>query len=1456
MAVNPTDILTALTKAFNQFTEFRDDWVNASNDIQSEADSVNVTINRYVDLFRGRILGKELVDILERATFRLESANNALKGLHEDMTGSNACWQHIWWFYVKLNLALFPQSLKNTLLKVREDLKKLDDILNEANANAAGLGVRDYEKNQGIFTIVYDNDKKYVAIEESQSAVIKAVEESGGPLIILLHGSFGTGKSTLARKMCNLYGRNGEKSGEFDHVIPVACENCKASDVTSKQYEILSNYAPTTVSKDDKDSKERIKSDFKSFFKGKRILMILDKLSDPEFLSSMLKAVRDDNDSKDDKILITSQRSTLCDGICKDDTRSIPMATPTNEEAKKILASLVGLENKQIPDHLQDIADEVIAAYDGNPQALASFASTFSNVADKTIKEQWEDALDAIPELLKPPAQTSPSVNSSIMKEFQALESPARSLQSLLRYGMRHHVVGTEQEMKDVIGALIDNGSRKQDNDTEKAEAETGMIASDEMKLRVALCALYFDSHHTDEVVRNAVTEAYKRSGLVDCDDTTIDLKQTVIEDLVWLLDQREVRIKWAVEDQGRLRKVLLNYICECKLDSENISYLLKFKPSAQVPILKTIINISHLEQSRLFYENTIGFVQAIVELLSLKVSVDTTVQLAASEALVHVCRKAWLDKSAALVANIPGVMDLLADALAHPVARLDEIATNGVLAVVALTSGSKTSVEESDIIPQLIVNKDGIVPGLVKFMSQEINPELQRVAAVALSNLLDSEDNDVKLRIDNEEDAAVAKFGHCLSNYGNNQVGLQAGQSLASLLATADESFKLKIADGTLASLVHCLLQENNGMVVRQLRAVAAEALGSLANCQEHSLRLRIADAKGALAGLVNGLSQGKNGVLKEKSARALAILSVCELEPLKLKIANEPGALAGLVNGLSQNDNADLKIWSAQALGSLADCQMDSLRVGIANAKGALAGLVNCLSQGNNVVLRKWSARALAALSGCKLESLKLEIANEPGTLAALANGLSQHNNDDLKRYAAEALGSLAKCQEVSLKLRIADTQGVLAGLVSCLSQGDNVMLKDWSARGLALLSDCKLEPLKLKIANQPGALAGLANGLSQHDSDILKLRCAHALGSLADCKDESLKLRIADAEGALAGLVNCLSQGDNVQLKRVSVRALAFLSDCKLEPLQLKLANEPGAVEGLANSLSQHSNDNLKIWSAKTLGCLASYQDDSLKVRIAKGALAGLVNCLSQGDNVVLKEWSIWAVVNLSACELVPLKLKIANEPGALAGLANGLSQPDRDRLKMLSAKALGSLANCEQESLKLRIANTEGVLAGLVNCLSEGDNVDLKEVSAATLAVLAKCREESLKLRIAEGALGGLVSCLSQGSNIDLRLMSAMALANLSTSDNNALKLKVAKEEGAPAALEDSLSQCDQHLLRHAARIAENLACSPDAKLILLETQGLLQRLTNLLGNSDADSDTQRAALKAITLLLEK
>ncbi|CAM6126903.1 unnamed protein product [Calypogeia fissa] len=1472
MAVSATEVLAELSKALTQLSQFRDDWNNISDDIQGEADSLNVKIKEYVGQFRGRDLPVELVRTLERATSRLEIANKRLKGLQESVTGSNACCQHIWWFYAKLSLTIFPQSLQTTLQKVREYLKKIDDTLDDSNLNQVGSAVRAYEKNQGISTIVYDNDQKYVPIEESQSAVIRAIEDFEGPLVILLHGGFGTGKSTLARKMCNLYGRNGESFGKFDHLIPVACENCKASDVTSKQYEILSNYAPTNVSKDDKDSKERIKSDLKSFFKGKKLLLILDKLSDTEFLSSMLHAARDDNDSRDDKILITSQRSTLCDGVCKDDTKSIPMASPTKEEARKILASLVGLENKQIPDQIKEIADEVIETYGRNPQALASFASTFSDAADKTIKRQWEDALDAIPEilentetgtvlagldetvprslfqsmkcsvdslqrkeakcilylmyacrgesvpetvlriwcdamkisgnvfnsctneltmkqLLKPPAQTSPSeINSSIVKQLQVEESPTWSLQSLLRYGMRSHIIGTEQEIKDVIEALIGNESSKQDNE------------ADEMTLRIILCALYFDSHHPDEVVRNAVKKAYEISGLDGCDDTTIDLRQTAIVDLVWLLDQREVRIKWAAEDQGSVRKILLNYVRECKLDSENISYLLKVKPFAQLAILRTIINISHLEESRLLDENTIGFLEAIVDLVNVKVGVNSAVQMAAYVALGFVCVKAVQDKSTTLVANMPGVLDLLADALALPVGNLDKLAENATHALEALAR-CNTSGEV-----RRIVNKAGIVARFVKFMLQQTNPDLQRAASCALCTLLASEDDYVQLTITNEE-GAIACFAHCLSNHGDNEVRLNAGRSLVFLSAMKDESLKLRIADGVLDSLVNCLLQKDNGSI----QAV---------------------------------------------SARALAGLSNCDLKLLKLKVGNEPGALAGLANGLTQHDNDSLKRYVAEALGMLAGCRDDALNVRIADTQGALAGLVSCLSQGD-IYVKEWSARALAGLSNCDLKLLKLKIGNEPGALAGLANGLTQHDNDSLKRYVAQALGMLAGCRDDALNVRIADTQGALAGLVSCLSHGD-IYVKEWSARALAGLSNCDLKPLKLKVGNEPGALAGLANGLKRHDNDSLKRYVAQALGMLAGCRDDALNVRIVDTQGALAGLVSCLSHGD-IYAKEWSARALAGLSSCAIKPLRLKIGNEPGALAGLANGLTQQDNDILKRYAAEALRMLAGCRDDALKVRIADtdGALAGLVSCLSQGDNLSVRKYSAVALGDLSDCKLAPLGVKIVIEPGALAGLVNCLTHGTVGE-KMFSARAFANLSDCQLEPLKLKIANEPGALAGLANGLTQHDSHSVKVYSATALGRLANCQEDSVRERIAdaEGALAGLVSRLAQTSNSALRVVSAKALANLSFSNSKALKLKVAKEERALAALVDCLSQRDHGLQAHAARIAENLACSPDAKIILLETEGLLQGLTNLLAKAGVDSDTKRSARKAKTLLLEE
>lgn len=212
-------------------------------------------------------------------------------------------------------------------------------------------------------------------------------------------------------------------------------------------------------------------------------------------------------------------------------------------DAKRILFLLYACKAESVPE-------EVLRLFCAGMKISSSSFTRATN-------ELW------MRQLLKRNADTLASKMNLDKRDHES--SPAWSLQSLVKLYMEQQTVGT-QEVRDLIRALL--GDEKfspessvkfkfQDYVSEIGENEIE-TESDEMKVRITLCALYFDGCHPDQVVTNAMTKASERANLVDSDDTLKDLRRKAIEPLIWLLDNPEEEEQWTETDKCRVRKVFL----------------------------------------------------------------------------------------------------------------------------------------------------------------------------------------------------------------------------------------------------------------------------------------------------------------------------------------------------------------------------------------------------------------------------------------------------------------------------------------------------------------------------------------------------------------------------------------------------------------------------------------------------------------------------------------------------------------------------------------------------------------------------------------------------------------------------------------------------------------------------------------------------------------------------------
>lgn len=302
----------------NRLKKFKDDWKNAPEDLEKLRDKL--------DFYKQQLTG---IDGLPKGLLKgLEKAETELTELEVQMKKGRLSKFRLFWF------------VDGMISDLERDVEEISKILNPGDFD---LALRAWKEGQPAKPRIWNNGDLYVPIENSQSAVIAAVEDVNGPPIILLHGGVGKGKSTLAKYVWKLYTEPTKREKTFGHTIMVPCDG--ELDRTKTQREILQRLAP----RDEKDVADtRIEDAFHSFLSHNKTLVILDQVSDPRFLLGMAQAA----EGCQYKYLVTSQKSNLCHSF-EERSKLIKMGEATKDEARRILANLVGLKDKKIPPNLQ-----------------------------------------------------------------------------------------------------------------------------------------------------------------------------------------------------------------------------------------------------------------------------------------------------------------------------------------------------------------------------------------------------------------------------------------------------------------------------------------------------------------------------------------------------------------------------------------------------------------------------------------------------------------------------------------------------------------------------------------------------------------------------------------------------------------------------------------------------------------------------------------------------------------------------------------------------------------------------------------------------------------------------------------------------------------------------------------------------------------------------------------------
>ncbi|CAM6088866.1 unnamed protein product [Calypogeia fissa] len=973
------------------------------------------------------------------------------------------------------------------------------------------------ETSLTIPTTILNIEGSYVPIQRSHSSVVAAIEKPRGAHVILLYGGVGKGKSTLARYMYERYGKDGHCLELFEHVIWLSCANCSVKDTVTKQFEILQDQAPNNfgnfLPEEKSFPKGRITKAFQDFLGHKKILIILDDVSDPRFLYEMWKVVMGTGHVK---YLVTSQKANICSSLGKDSVR-IAMEDPTEEEAKSILACHVGLQAEVIPDYLQEVAEKMIHITEGNPLALACLASHFAYSEDKENEEVWQEAYGDLRDLLDSPEEkillgdtvSAPRSLCAAMKIcIDSLENvDSKKLLSLM-FAFKGELV------LEIVLRAWHSGMKKSRSPFKRSIEE--LLMRELVKRFLGTTASYITSLHE----KDAKDEA-----------------QLVIT--LWSIRSL---VKLYLE-QTMAKREISSLFCELigneehSLDSSELEVTELEKRRVTIALCALYINPEHIEKTVM---DAITKASIAFDIASMLGNIDD-LRRKAVEPIIWLLRKA--DKKGQWTpADVHCVRKVLLTYICK--VELDDENISHLLKLDACTGAQLVTL---NFITQICIiedkalfnenNRNFLQAILHLLRLNEGLPLPTEVQVQASRTLCDicwkaGQDNSQLLVVDTP---GVLDFLVC--SLANNQCPdmLRGNAALAlANLAFRDDSIKLRIAnqEGTLASLVKLLSPHENPIVQEE----AAKALANLASSGDNSLQVRIATEEGAILGLVKCLVQDHPGLLREVAAAALGNLAKTEL--IRWIIAEEEGALTGLVTLLFTEENPTVLSSAADAMRRLCQTKDDCLRFRIAKQEGVIASLVTCMMHDDPEV-QEPAITALFLLA--RTDPMKWSLANEEGFLNCLVKLLFAEDKPKVQTAAAFAMVALSTTENYLLKLLIAKEEGVLAGLQKLISMRDHPKLQEYATGALGNMAST--EPIVTRVANGDGGVDGVVKLLFVQDNSLLQGFAASALQNLA--ANDSLKLLIANEHGAPAGLLTCLAVRDHPSVQRHAAWALLYLA-----------------------------------------------------------------------------------------------------------------------------------------------------------------------------------------------------------------------------------------------------------------------------------------------------------------------
>ncbi|CAM6129506.1 unnamed protein product [Calypogeia fissa] len=528
--------------------------------------------------------------------------------------------------------------------------------------------------------------------------------------------------------------------------------------------------------------------------------------------------------------------------------------------------------------------------------------------------------------------------------------------------------------MKTLFGVFLGDNETKAESSTVKHgwDADTQAVENEKTKVVIALCALYFNQDHSNQVVVEAATWACNASN-IHWNAAIKDRIRKATEPLIWLLGQPEDNdLTWLESYVHCVRLVFLKYVCDKELDDNNISILLKLTsdPKAQRAMLTALADIFSIQETPLLTDDHLSFLEPLMHILNMD-----------SELFERLLGHEILDSSQERQSEsiltrmsdlLPFLVRYVQDALGSPTFQSDSRLHYATLTLWELSFGGGCESTKLQISSQ----KEAMA-SLVQALSKHGDHILQQNAAGVLLNPALGDDS-IKLQIISEDgalDSLLKWLVAALSNHQNPRLQAIAASALSSL-ANGEERIKLQILHeaGALQGLVGSLSNEDNP----KLQEVAAFAIQNFA-AGGHSIKF--------LASLAKSLSKVENPQLQKNAPWALHDLAIGE-EKVKRRILDEDGVLQGLVGALLNKHNLELQL--PAALPHLALVQDESTKQIIVEKDGALASLVRALSNEDNPKMQEAAAFAIQSIATGG-DSIKFQMVSEENMLTSVFVGVA---------------------------------------------------------------------------------------------------------------------------------------------------------------------------------------------------------------------------------------------------------------------------------------------------------------------------------------------------------------------------------------------------------------------------------------------------------------------------------